>query len=480
MALVNSYIDDKNRQVKVYEVESLSAYNERMNTNYDFEEHEEKKWNKADIAKFVKDSLIGLVAIIVLTMIVAALRFAFVAKVDTEYILAYTLEYPKLVMWWIIVLWILWMIIHLLYRVLSDRKVFYEYFTVEQMKAMQRRNKKNRTAAYEGLTADETSERYRQLRVIGYIRKAAKFKEDKGTDILEIQTSRISEDTDEPIIERYNIQKGKHGGKIIGYIKVDEDEYVAIVEHQLYPFVISGIAVATVVCGIVTTDIQPIKTNSFGEVQVSDTMQKLENKVQKDNESETLYLWIPAFASKIQVTVEERYIPLRNFSENQFRDEMWGIADELREKVALFPDEYSREEMIKKFSITYLTLTNTEIENCVAYIWGDTDMKLRESYENQFSFRYDIIVDEETAAKMNVEKMDVPKEVEKLYSNGEVAVYSTYPELLPPGTVDYWDAYEMFNEAGEYKIKLRVVPYLTKTLEEGSPRDVITTVVINK
>ena len=139
-----------------------------------------------------------------------------------------------------------------------------------------------------------------------------------------------------------------------------------------------------------------------------------------------------------------------------------------------------REEMIKKFSITYLTLTNTEIENCVAYIWGDTDMKLRESYENQFSFRYDIIVDEETAAKMNVEKMDVPKEVEKLYSNGEVAVYSTYPELLPPGTVDYWDAYEMFNEAGEYKIKLRVVPYLTKTLEEGSPRDVITTVVINK
>ena len=81
---------------------------------------------------------------------------------------------------------------------------------------------------------------------------------------------------------------------------------------------------------------------------------------------------------------------------------------------------------------------------------------------------------------MNKDEIDVPAEVEKLQSNGEVAVYSTYPELLPPGTVDYWDAYSMFAEAGEYKIKLIVVPYLTKTLEEGAPRDVIATVVINK
>ena len=154
----------------------------------------------------MKDSIIGLIAIIALTMIVAALRFAFVAKVDTEYILAYTLEYPRLVMMWIIILWVLWNLIHLLYRVLSDRKVFYEYFSVEQMKALQRRNKKNRTDAYEGFTEDATSERHRQIRIIGYIRKAAKFKEDKGTDILEIQTDRISEDDDMPIIERYNIQ----------------------------------------------------------------------------------------------------------------------------------------------------------------------------------------------------------------------------------------------------------------------------------
>lgn len=479
MALVNSYIDDKNRQINVYRYESISAYNDRMNTNYDFEEHEEKKWNKADLIKFVKDSIIGLIAIIALTMIVAALRFAFVAKVDTEYILAYTLEYPRLVMMWIIILWILWIIIHLLYRVLSDRKVFYEYFSIEQMKALQRRNKKNRTDAYEGLSEDATSERHRQIRIIGYIRKAAKFKKDKGTDILEIKTDRISEDDDMPIIERYNIQKGKHGGKIIGYIKVSDDEYVAILEHDVYPFVISGIAVATVICCVVTTDIKPIDRNSNGDVQISKTMEKLQNKV-TENESETLYLWIPAFASKIQVNMEERYIPLRNFSENQFRDEMWSSADELREKVALFPDEYNREEMVKKFSITYLTLTNTEIENCVAYIWGDTDTKLRESYENQFSFQYDIVVDERTADKMNKDEIDVPAEVEKLYSNGEVVVYSTYPELLPPGTVDYWDAYSMFAEAGEYKIKLRVVPYLTKTLEEGPSRDVIATVVINK
>ena len=134
MALVNSYIDDKNRQINVYRYESISAYNDRMNTNYDFEEHEEKKWNKADLIKFVKDSIIGLIAIIALTMIVAALRFAFVAKVDTEYILAYTLEYPRLVMMWIIILWILWIIIHLLYRVLSDRKVFYEYFSTERQR----------------------------------------------------------------------------------------------------------------------------------------------------------------------------------------------------------------------------------------------------------------------------------------------------------------------------------------------------------
>lgn len=479
MALVNSYIDDKNRQINVYRYESISAYNDRMNTNYDFEEHEEKKWNKADLIKFVKDSIIGLIAIIALTMIVAALRFAFVAKVDTEYILAYTLEYPRLVMMWIIILWILWIIIHLLYRVLSDRKVFYEYFSIEQMKALQRRNKKNITDKYEGFTEDATSERYRQIRIIGYIRKAAKFKEDKGTDILEIPTDRIREDDDMPIIERYNIQKGKKAGTIVGYIKVSDDEYVAIVEHHVYPFVISGLTVAIVVCGIVTTDIKPIDRNSNGDVQISKTMEKLQNKV-TENESETLYLWIPAFASKIQVNMEERYIPLRNFSENQFRDEMWSSADELREKVALFPDEYNREEMVKKFSITYLTLTNTEIENCVAYIWGDTDTKLRESYENQFSFQYDIVVDERTADKMNKDEIDVPAEVEKLYSNGEVVVYSTYPELLPPGTVDYWDAYSMFAEAGEYKIKLRVVPYLTKTLEEGPSRDVIATVVINK
>jgi len=480
MALINSFIDDKNRQIKVYQIESISDYNEKMNTNYAYEEHEEKKWNKADITKFAKDSLIGLVAIVLLTMIVAALRFAFVAKVETEYILSYTLEYPKLVLGWIIILWILWILIHLLYRVLSDRAVSYEYFTVDQMRMMQKINKKNRTDAYEGMTSDETSERYRQLRIIGYIRKASKFKEDKGTDILEIPTDRKEEGTGETIIERYNIQKGKHGGKIIGYIKVSEDEYVAIIEHHIYPFVISGLAVATVVCGVVTSDIKPVNVNALGEVQVSDTMQKLETIVDDKNESETLYLWIPAFASKIQVNVEERFIPLRNFSENQFRDEMWGLAEELKEKVRMFPDEYDREEMAKKFSVTYLTLSNSEIENCVSYIFGDIDMKLRESYENQFSFRYDIIVDGETAAKIDKEKMNVPAEVEKLYSNGEVAVYSTYPELLPPGTVDYWDAYEMFTESGEYKIKLRVVPYITKTLEEGSPRDVITTVVINK
>ena len=159
---------------------------------------------------------------------------------------------------------------------------------------------------------------------------------------------------------------------------------------------------------------------------------------------------------------------------------MWSLADELREKVKMFPDEYNREEIRKKFSVTYITLTATEIDNCLKYIWGETNEKERETYENQFSFQYDIIVDDETAKKMNLDSVEVPDEIESQYQNGEVAVYSTYPELLPPGTVDYWNAYEMFNEPGEYKVKLRVLPYLSATLEPGSPRDVICPVVVNK
>lgn len=120
--LRETFINDNNRQVSVWQYEEISAYNEKMNTNYDYSEHEEKGWNKEDTVKCIKDSLIGLAAITLLTMLVAFLRFAFVAKVDSKYLWAYTVEYPKLVFKWIVVLWILWIIIHLIYKAVTHKR----------------------------------------------------------------------------------------------------------------------------------------------------------------------------------------------------------------------------------------------------------------------------------------------------------------------------------------------------------------------
>ena len=165
--LKGTFINDKNKQIDIYEYESISAYNDKMNTNYDYEEHEIDKWNKVDIIKLVKDSIISLLAIIALTMIVAALRFAFVAKVDTSYLLAYTLEYPKLVIGWIIIFWIFWILINVLYRVLKFRKVYFEYFTPDQMRALQKKNNRNKTNEYGGMTEDKAWERYQDIKVLG-------------------------------------------------------------------------------------------------------------------------------------------------------------------------------------------------------------------------------------------------------------------------------------------------------------------------
>lgn len=477
--LKNTYINDKNKEINVYEYESISEYNEKMNTNHAYEEHEISKWNKADILKLAKDSVIGLIAITLLTMLVAAFRFAFVAKVETKYVLGYTLEYPKLVIGWILLAWLLWILVHIVYVIIKDRKVYFEYYTVDQMKALQRRNKQNRSDAYAGMTEDATSERYRSIRVIGYIEIGKKFNEKSDTDILEFPTDIENEDG-ERIVERYNIFRGQAKGKTVGYVKVSEDEYVRIIEHHLYPFVISGIATASLVCIFVTADIRPVKVNTVtGEVEVSDNVDKLQRK-QEEQEAETLYLWIPAFSSKLSIDNDNQTVPLRNYSENQFRDVMWGKADGLREEIAQNPDAYDREELRKKFSITYLTLTSTEIDNCIRYVYGETEEKLRETYENEFSFRYDILVSKETLNKMDSTD-EVPENILSEYRNSEYGVvYSTYPELLPPGTQDNWNAFEAFKESGEYEVKLRVIPYLTETLEPGSPRDVVVTVVVNK
>lgn len=81
---------------------------------------------------------------------------------------------------------------------------------------------------------------------------------------------------------------------------------------------------------------------------------------------------------------------------------------------------------------------------------------------------------------MNYNSTDVPEAAKEGLRSGEVCVFSTYPELLPPGTQYEWDAYDAFPAGGEYTIKLRVYPYITETLEGGSSRDVITTVQITK
>lgn len=347
------------------------------------------------------------------------------------------------------------------------------------MKALQKRNKKNRTADYEGLTEDRTSERYQDIKVIGYIELGRGFKENKDTDILEIPTGRQDDDGEE-IIQKFNMFTGKAAGKIVGYIKVDEDKYVGIIEHHLYPFVISGIATATIICTVVTSDIRPVEVNTAtGDVEISDTMDKLQRDIQEIEKAETLYLWVPAFSSELKLDADNPYVPLRNFSENQFRDEMWTEADKLREEVAENPDKHDKEEMRKKFSITYLTLTATEINNCIDYVYGLTDEKLRETYENEFSFQYDILVDKETAKKMHISDID-SSIVEKYRNSEEVVVYSTYPELLPPGTQYDWNAFWAFTEPGRYKVTLKVIPYLTETLEAGSPRNVTVDIVISK
>lgn len=482
--LKGTFINDKNKQIDIYEYESISAYNDKMNTNYDYEEHEIDKWNKVDIIKLVKDSIISLLAIIALTMIVAALRFAFVAKVDTSYLLAYTLEYPKLVIGWIIIFWIFWILINVLYRVLKFRKVYFEYFTPDQMRALQKKNNRNKTNEYAGMTEDKASERYQDIKVLGYVRLGKKFKQYKGekeTNILEIPTDETDDDGN-IIYEKFNIFEGKHKGKRVGYIKVDSDKYLAIVERPLYPFVVSSLTTTVILATVVTSGIQPVTTDSDGNTVISDDMEEIQKHIEDNAESksETLYLWIPAFSSKLIINSENMTIPLRNFSENQFRDDMWSVADQYREDLKIDPDKYERMSLTKKFSTTYLTLSNTEIDNCMDYIWGLTDEKKRETEENQFSFRYDVIVDSATAAIMNYDASAVDEAVREDLKTDEVCVYSTYPELLPPGTQYNWDAYSAFRAAGEYTIKLRVTPYITETLEVGSARDVITTVVIEK
>lgn len=499
--LKSTFINDKNKQIDTYTAERISEYNQKMNANYEYEEHLEKHWTKKDVSKLIIDSLIGLVGIILMTMLVAAFRFYFFAKVDTKYLLQYTLEYPKLVAFKIFLVWILWTVIHTLYRAVSDRKVEYEYFTPEQFKGLQRRNKRNRTNAYEGLTSDDTSERYKDIKVVGYIRKGAKFKErtdrdeagnlvvNVDTDVLEISTGHYN-DNNEELIERYNIKTGKKGGKVIGYIKVDEDKYVAIVEHHVYPFVIAGLSSAVIVTGIVTSDIRPAAEGD-GNVAVSETMQKLEDMVEPENTYETEYVWLPGFSDAITINEINTSVPLRNFSENQFRDEMWTLADDFREALKKEPDRYTREQLRQKFNVTYLTLTNEEVENCLDYIWGITDEKKRETYENEFSFLYDVIIDKadisavyddmyKVAEDGKVHVRGVPTEQIEKCSSDMVCLYSTYPKLLPPGTVDYFNAYEMFKENGDYKLRLRIVPFRTRDLDVGSPRDVIVNIKVRK
>ena len=481
--LKSTEINDKNKQIDTYEYESISAYNDKMNSNYDYEEHEINKWNKADILKLIKDSVIGLIAIIVLTMAVAAFRFAFVAKVDKAYIWSYTKEYPLLVVGWIVALWILWIIINVLYRLFKFRKVNFEYFTVDQMRALQKKNKKNKTNEHEGMIEDKASERYQDIKVIGYVRLGKKFKQyngEKATNILEIPTEEKDKEGN-VVYEQFNIFEGKHSGKRTGYIKVDEDKYVAIVEKPLYPFVIAGLTTTTIIATVVTSGITPPTTDKDGNTVISEDMQRLTQTTDEEgSKNETLYLWIPAFSSKVEISESNKILPLRNFSENQFRDDMWGKAEQYREDLKKNPGLYDRSNLLSKFSTTYLTLSTEEINNCLDYIWGETDEIKRETNENQFSFRYDVIVDKATADIMNFDTEAIPEAAKEGLRADEVCVFSTYPELLPPGTQYEWDAYEAFPAAGEYTVKLRVYPYITETLEIGSPRDVITTLSINK
>ena len=482
--LKSTEINKKNKQINTYEYESISDYNNKINANYDYEEHEINKWNKADIIKLVKDSIVGLIAIIVLTMAVAAFRFAFVAKVDKAYIWAYTKEYPMLVIHWIVLLWIFWIIVNVVYRIFKFRKVYFEYFNLDQMKALQKKNKKNRTDEYEGLTEDKASERYQDIKVIGYVRLGKKYKQydgEKETNILIIPTDEKDKDGN-IVYEKFNIFEGRHNGKRTGYIKVDEDKYVAIVEKPMYPFVIAGLATTTIIATVVTSGITPVTTDKDGNTIISQDMEKITGSHENEDSSkdETLYLWIPAFSSKVEINSNNKVLPLRNFSENQFRDDMWGKADEYRENLKKNPGLYDRNNLLAKFSTTYLTLSTDEINNCLDYIWGLTDEVKRETYENQFSFRYDVIVDQATADIMNYNSTDVPEAAKEGLRSGEVCVFSTYPELLPPGTQYEWDAYAAFPAGGEYTIKLRVYPYITETLEGGSSRDVITTVQITK
>ena len=300
--LKETIINEKNKQIDTYEYESISSYNDKMNTNYDYAEHEIDKWNKTDILKLVRDSVISLFAIILLTMAVAALRFAFVAKVETKYILSYTLEYPKLVFGWIIILWIFWILVNVVYRIVKFRRVYFEYFTPDQMRALQKKNSKNKTKEYAGMTEDKASERFQDIKVIGYVRLGKKFKQYKGekeTNILLIPTE---DENGDIVYEKFNIFEGTCKGKRTGYIKIADDKYLAIVERPFYPFVISSVATTVILATVITSGITPITEDKDGNTVISEDMQRIQQHVEDtENKAETLYLWIPAFSSKIRI-----------------------------------------------------------------------------------------------------------------------------------------------------------------------------------
>ena len=148
--------------------------------------------------------------------------------------------------------------------------------------------------------------------------------------------------------------------------------------------------VAKTTSGFTGADLQNL-LNEAALLSARDGKKKIDmEEIQKhiednaESKSETLYLWIPAFSSKLIINSENMTIPLRNFSENQFRDDMWSVADQYREDLKIDPDKYERMSLTKKFSTTYLTLSNTEIDNCMDYIWGLTDEKKRNGLQERF------------------------------------------------------------------------------------------------